>query len=442
MNKLSADTRINLLFDEGSVSYVSRQNNGIITGFAGISGHKVAFFVQDFSVKGGSITKEIGRIARDIMNAALEMKIPLISVYDSGGARLQDGVHALYGVADILNGHRELKGKVPQIALVLGPCAGGSAYGPTICDFIFMVKDISEMFVTGPGVVKRLTGENISIEELGGADIHNSTTGICHFLADTEPECFQMVRQLFGYISETKTSSVMKKTDDLSDDIVPFDNKLPYDVHAVIDYISDKDSFFEIQKDYAKSIVCGFARFEGRTCGIIADQPNHLAGAIDTEAAEKAERFIATLNSFNIPFISIVDTPGFLPGKEQEHGKLLLRGARLFSALSGASVPIITLILRKAYGGAYIVMGAKTVGQRYCFAWDEAQIGVMLNDAAVDIIYKNDISDSKDMLLNRYEDTLPTLPDLLEAGYVDRIIKRNESRKVILETLDLIQRNA
>ena len=439
MEKLSAESRIDLLFDRDTAAYDYGSDNSVLTGTGEINGVDVAFFVQDFSVKGGSITKEGGRFALEAMQNALEHKLPFIAVYDSGGARLEDGVHSLYGVTDILKGHAALAGKIPQIALVLGPCAGGSAYGPNLCDFVFMVNSISQMFVTGPNVIKRATGETATLDELGGALIHSKKTGNCHFLCETEKECFDKVRQLLNLITQKKKASSDQMR--LIDPHVPQDPKQQYDIHQLILELADDYYFMELQKDYAPNLICGIARIGGYSCGILADQPSFMAGTLDVHGSEKAARFVKTIDKLGMPLIVLTDTPGFLPGKDQEHHNLLSKGAALFRAFEDANVPVLSFILRKAYGGAYIVMAAKSVGKRFCYMWEDAQIGVMQGDAAIEVLYRKELLLHPDDAVLRerfkeeYMSELPDMESLLEAGYIDEVIRPSETRNTIIDRL-------
>ena len=439
MEKLSAENRIDQLFDRDTAVYEYSSDRSVLAGTGEINGTDVAFFVQDFSVKGGSITKEGGRFALEAMQNAFKNDLPFISVYDSGGARLEDGVHALYGVTDILKGHAALAGKVPQVALVLGPCAGGSAYGPNMCDFVFMVDGISQMFVTGPGVIRRSTGEATSLDELGGAAVHSKKTGNCHFLCETEKECFEKVRQLFKLITQKKTTPADQQRFIVNP--VPKDPKQPYDIRNLILQIADDHSFMELQKDYAPNAVCGLSRVGGYSCGILADQPSFLAGTLDVKGSEKAARFIKTMDSIGLPLIVLTDTPGFLPGTDQEHHNLLSKGAVLFQAFENASVPVLTIILRKAYGGAYIVMAAKTIGRRFCYMWDGAQLGVMQEDAAIEVLYKKDLRlhpddpSLREKFKEEYLSELPNMDSLIDAGYIDAVIQPEETRNTIITKL-------
>lgn len=439
MEKLSAESRINLLFDRDTAVYDYSSDGSVLAGTGELNGTDVAFFVQDFSVKGGSITKEGGRFALETMQEALKYKRPFIAVYDSGGARLEDGVHSLYGVTDILKGHAALAGKIPQIALVLGPCAGGSAYGPNMCDFVFMVNGISQMFVTGPNVIKRATGESTTLDELGGAVVHSKKTGNCHILCETEKECLDKVKKLFKLITQKKTASSDQAR--LIEPHVPQDPKQQYDIHSLILELADEHDFMEMQKDYAPNVVCGLTRIGGFSCGILADQPSFMAGTLDVHGSEKASRFVKTINKLGLPLIVLTDTPGFLPGKDQEHHNLLSKGAVLFQVFENANVPVLSFILRKAYGGAYIVMAAKSIGKRFCYMWEDAQIGVMHEDAAIEVLYRKELllhpndPTLRERFKEEYMSELPDLESLIEEGYIDEVIQPSETRNTILDRL-------
>ena len=439
MEKLSAASRINLLFDRDTAVFDYSADGSVLAGAGEINGTDVAFFVQDFSVKGGSITKEGGRFVLERMQNALEHRLPFLAVYDSGGARLEDGVHSLYGVADILKGHAALEGKVPQIALVLGPCAGGSAYGPLMCDFVFMVNGISQMFVTGPNVIKRSTGEMTTLDELGGAAVHSKKTGNCHILCETEKDCFEKVKHLIKLITQKKKTASDQMR--LIESQVPQDPKQQYDIRPLILEIADEHDFTELQRDYSPNVVCGLARIGGYSCGILADQPSFLAGTLDVQGSEKASRFVKTIDKLGLPLIVLTDTPGFLPGKDQEHHNLLSKGAALFRAFENARVPVLSFILRKAYGGAYIVMAARSVGNRFCYMWEDAQIGVMQGDAAIEVLYKKELllnpadTSLRERFKEEYLSQLPDMDSLMETGYIDEVIQPSETRNTIISKL-------
>ncbi|MBN2418101.1 MAG: acyl-CoA carboxylase subunit beta, partial [Deltaproteobacteria bacterium] len=384
--------------------------DGVVTGFGRVDARAVAVFAQDFTVAGGSLGKaHAGKIVK-IMDSAGDMGIPLIGINDSGGARIQEGVDSLCGYGDIFYRNTRLSGVVPQISLILGPCAGGAVYSPALTDFVFVVDRISNMFITGPQVIKSVIGEEIDAEKLGGAMTHAATTGNAHFYAKTEAEAFEQIRELLSFLpSNCNEKPPVADTFEPpatplnSQDVLPNDRKRSYNVKDIIRGIVDNSVFFEVQKHFARNIVTGFGRLAGKPVGIVANQPKVLAGVLDVDGSDKASRFIRFCDSFNIPLLTFVDTPGYLPGIDQEHSGIIRHGAKLLYAYSEAIVPKFTVVMRKAYGGAYIAMCSRHLGANMVIAWPTAEIAVMGSEGAANIIFKNEISTSDDPERTRQE---------------------------------------
>ncbi len=427
--------------------------DGVITGKGKIDGQPVYIFAQDFTVKGGSVGKVHGRKIAAIMDLALQNGAPLIGLNDSGGARIQEGVSSLAAYGDIFFRNVRASGVIPQISIILGPCAGGAVYSPAITDFIFMVEGISQMFITGPEVIREVTQEEIDLESLGGAGIHYAHSGVAHITASSEQEIFNNVRQLLSYLPPNNLSApprtpnldpAERPTPEL-DQLVPQQADEPYDIKEVIACLVDSGEFFEIQPRYAANLVVGFARLNGLTVGIIANQPDHLAGVIDINASDKGARFIRFCDNFHIPLLTLVDTPGFLPGIEQEHEGIIRHGAKMIFAYAEASVPKITLILRKAYGGAYIVMGSKHLAGDQNFAWPAAEIAVMGPKAAVKILHHKELADAEDPdnlreeLSQSYRNELASPFLAAGEGFLDDIITPAESRERIIKAFETFQ---
>lgn len=467
--KLTARERIELLVDEGSFEEIGmfvkhramdfgldKQNypgDGVVTGFAKIDGRAIALFSQDFTVFGGSLSETHAEKIVKIMKLAMKAGIPIIGLNDSGGARIQEGVNSLGGYADIFLLNTLASGVVPQISVILGPCAGGAVYSPAITDFIFMTRKTSHMFVTGPNVVKTVTHEDVTFEELGGADTHGQKSGVAHFVYDNEIETLSNVRKLLSFIpSNFKEKSIQFEFDlDLSAEntklreILPDNPNKPYDMKEVILNLVDDGDFFEVHKNYAENIICGFARLGGMSVGIVANQPQVLAGVLDINASVKSARFVRFCDAFNIPLLVLVDVPGFLPGTEQEWNGIIRHGAKLLFAFSEATVPKVTLIIRKAYGGAYDVMNSKHIRGDYNFAWPTAEIAVMGPKGAVEIIFKKEIDSSEnpeqelELKLNEYIEKFTNPYIAAERGFLDDIIDPKETRKVLINAFDLLK---
>ncbi len=456
--KLSARERLELLLDEDSFSeidaFVTHRasdfgldeerylGDGVVTGFGRIEGRLVFVYAQDFTVFGGSLSEAHAEKICKVMDLALENGAPIIGLSDSGGARIQEGVVSLGGYADIFLRNTLASGVVPQISLVMGPCAGGAVYSPAITDFVVMVDGTSYMFVTGPNVVKTVTHEEIDFEGLGGARIHNETSGVAHFLAPNEPQAIELARTLIGYLPSNNVDAVPRlgaweapAVDGATlDALIPDSPKQSYDMHAVIGGIVDAGSFTEVHEHWARNIVCGFARVEGRSVGVVAQQPAVLAGVLDIDASDKAGRFVRTCDAFNVPILTLVDVPGFLPGVDQEHRGIIRHGAKLLYAYCEATVPKVTVITRKAYGGAYDVMSSKHVRGDMNFAWPTAEIAVMGVEGAVNIIFRDRIAAADDpeaeraRLVAEYEERFANPYIAAARGYVDEVIKPSETR--------------
>ncbi len=467
--KLTARERIELLVDEGSFDEVDmfvkhrardfgldKQNypgDGVVTGFAKIDGRPIALFSQDFTVFGGSLSEAHAEKIVKVMKMAMKAGIPVIGLNDSGGARIQEGVVSLGGYADIFLLNTLASGVVPQISVVLGPCAGGAVYSPAITDFIFMVKNTSHMFVTGPNVVKTVTHEDVSFEDLGGADTHSSKSGVAHFAFDNEIETLLNVKKLLGYLPLNYRDKSPEKQFDFSklkaepklDKIIPDNPNKPYDMKDVINLLVDDNDFFEVHAYYAENIICGFAHLGGMAVGIIANQPQVLAGVLDINSSTKAARFVRFCDAFNIPMLVLVDVPGFLPGTEQEWNGIIRHGAKLLFAFSEATVPKVTVITRKAYGGAYDVMNSKHIRGDFNYAWPSAEIAVMGPKGAVEIIFKKEIANSKnpekevEKKLAEYIEKFANPYITAERGYVDDVITPSETKIKLVNAFNILR---
>lgn len=468
--KLTAKERLLYLFDSGSFVEMdvfvappeefknnsSYPGDGVVVGYGTIQGRTVCACAQDFTVLGGSLGEYHAKKICYIQDMALNIKAPYIAINDSGGARISEGISSLNGYSNVFYRNVKSSGIIPQIAVVLGPCAGGACYSPAITDFVFLSRTSSYMFITGPAVVGEVTGEKISAQELGGSEVHETISGVAHFVYDNDIQCLDGVKQLLTYLPENSDESpprIAGKAKDESDkleEIVPDNQRKAYDVKKVIDTFADTDTFFEVQKGFAKNIVVGFARMDTETIGIVANQPMALGGSLDIDASEKAARFVRFCDCFNIPLLTLVDVPGFLPGRTQEYGGIIRRGAKLLYAYAEATVPKITLIMRKAYGGAYIAMGSKGMGADIVFAWPIAQTAVMGAEGAVEIMYGKTIAESqtpeteKEKLTEEYEQYFMNPYIAAEHGLVDEVILPQETRRKIrgaLEALRGKQRN-
>lgn len=467
--KLTARERVELLVDKGSFeeidAFVTHRStafgldkqkflgDGVITGFGKIHGKPVYVFSQDFTVFGGSLSETHAEKICKIMDLAMKNGIPVIGLNDSGGARIQEGVTSLGGYAEVFWRNTMASGVVPQISAVMGPCAGGAVYSPALTDFIFMVENTSYMFVTGPNVVKTVTHEEVTSEELGGAVTHNTKSGVAHFATANDAICLQEIRKLMSYIPqncEEKVPNIPSKDPDSAkakalETIVPLNPNKPYDMHDVIQGIVDKDSFFEVQKDYAESIIVGFARLGGRSVGIVANQPLSMAGVLGIRSSLKGARFVRFCDAFNIPLVVFEDVPGFLPGTDQEWGGIIKHGAKLLYAFCEATVPKMTVITRKAYGGAYDVMNSKHIRSDYNVAWPTAEIAVMGTKGAVEIIFRREISKAEDPaakqkeLEEEYSREFAHPYKAAARGFIDDVILPSETREKLIKMMEVTQ---
>ncbi len=466
--KLTARERLDLLLDEGSFVELDRfvthratdfgladqvvPGDGVVTGHGRIDGRLVYVFSQDFTVFGGSLSETHAEKICKVMDLAVRNGAPVIGLNDSGGARIQEGVASLGGYADIFLRNTMASGVVPQISAILGPCAGGAVYSPAITDFIFMVRGVSYMFVTGPNVVKTVTHEEVTFEDLGGADVHGEISGIAHRVASSEPECLASIRELVGFLpSNNLDDAPNRPTDDPEDrrdqsllDVIPESPASPYDMHEVIRAIVDHGQFFEIAEGFAGNILVGFARLGGRSVGIVANQPAVLAGVLDINSSTKAARFVRFCDAFNIPLITLVDVPGFLPGVAQEHGGIIRHGAKLLYAYCEATVPKLTVITRKAYGGAYDVMNSKHIRADLNLAWPTAEIAVMGPKGAVEILFKDEIAKAADPAaetqkkIAEYTTTFANPYKAAARGFVDDVIDPRDTRPRLIDALRVL----
>ena len=419
--------------------------DGVVAGYGKISGRLIYVFAQDFTVFGGSLSRANADKIVKIQKLALKMGAPLIGLNDSGGARIQEGVESLAGYADIFYNNVTSSGVIPQISAILGACAGGAVYSPALTDFIFMVNEKSHMFITGPDVIKTVTHEDVSKEELGGAHTHSTKSGVAHFTGNDEEQTLMMIRELVSFLpSNNLEDPPLKSTIDPSDreeeilqNLVPADPNRPYDMHEIIQNVIDNKHFLEVQPQYAQNIIVGFARFGGQPVGIVANQPGHLAGVLDINSSAKAARFVRFCDAFNIPLVTFVDVPGFLPGTSQEFGGIIKHGAKLLYAFSEATVPKITLITRKAYGGAYDVMSSKHIGADINFAYPTAEIAVMGPEGAINILHRSKSDEEKTKAVDEYREKFANPYKAASLGYIDEIIYPKETRKKIIGALEM-----
>ncbi len=467
--KMSARERIEFLLDEGTFEETDKLvthrctdfgmdeqkffGDGFVTGYGRIEGRLVFVFAQDFTVFGGSLSEANASKIVKIMDTAMRVGAPVIGLNDSGGARIQEGVMSLAGYADIFLRNTLASGVIPQISAIMGPCAGGAVYSPAITDFILMVDKTSYMFITGPDVIKTVTHEEVTKDQLGGAHTHNEISGVAHFLAHDDAECLSMVRELFSFMPSNnledpprrECTDPIDRMDEKLDTLVPAESNKPYDIKDVIRTVVDDGYFFEVQELYAQNIVVGFARLNGRSVGIVANQPAILAGTLDISASIKAARFVRFCDAFNIPLITFEDVPGFLPGTTQEYGGIITHGAKLLFAFAEATVPKITVITRKAYGGAYCVMASKHIRCDVNYAWPTAEIAVMGPEGAVDIVYKRDLDKAKNRAemrqekIEEFRDRFANPYVAAERGFVDAVIQPRETRKKLIQALEMLQ---
>jgi propionyl-CoA carboxylase beta chain len=466
--KLTARERIELLLDPSSLieldpfivhrctdfGMAKRKilGDGVVTGYGTIDGRLVYVFAHDFTVFGGSLGEMFAKKVCKLMDLAMKAGAPLIGLNDSGGARIQEGVVSLGGYGDIFFKNVVASGVIPQISAVMGPCAGGAVYSPAMTDFIIMVKDTSHMFITGPEVIKTVLGQEVNFEELGGAVVHMQTSGVCHFMAENEQGCMELIKKLLSYLPSNnmedppveETGDDPNRTDDRLEEVIPDDPDKPYDMKEIIASVMDDGEFLEVQPSWAPNIVVGFARLNGRSVGIVANQPKFFAGALDVNSSTKAARFIRFCDAFNIPIITFEDVPGFLPGIDQEHGGIIRHGSKLLFAYCEATVPKITIITRKAYGGAYDVMGSKHSGADINYAWPSAEIAVMGTAGAINIIFRKEIAEAKDPEKRRKELTAEYRKKFAnpyvaaEKGYIDDVIEPAQTRPKLISALEML----
>jgi propionyl-CoA carboxylase beta chain len=467
--KMTARERIRFLLDEGSFEELDKfvehrcvdfgmeqqkvLGDGVVTGFGRIDGRVVYIFAQDFTIFGGSLSEAYAEKICKVMDLAMKVGAPIIGLNDSGGARIQEGVVSLAGYADIFLRNTLASGVIPQISAIMGPCAGGAVYSPAITDFVLMVKDTSYMFVTGPDVIKTVTHEEVTMDELGGAMAHNSTSGVAHFAAADDRECLAMVRELVSFLPSNNmedpptgpTNDPWNREDEALNTAVPTDPNQPYDIRDIIKPVADDRYFFEVHKHYAKNIVVGFARLDGRPVGVVANQPSFLAGTLDIAASVKGARFVRFCDAFNIPLITFEDVPGFLPGTAQEFGGIIKHGAKLLFAFAEATVPKLTVITRKAYGGAYCVMASKHIRTDLNFAYPTAEIAVMGPEGAVNILYRNELKTAPDPAAFRaskveeFRSRFASPYIAAQRGYIDEIIEPRVTRRKLITGLRMLE---
>ena len=466
--KLTARERVHFLMDEGSfeeqgilVTHRTKDfgmenqmfyGDGVVTGFGTVNGRKVCVFAQDFTVFGGALSETHAEKICKIMDLALKIGVPVIGLNDSGGARIQEGVRSLGGYADIFHRNVQSSGVVPQISAIMGPCAGGAVYSPAMTDFTIMVENSSYMFVTGPNVVKTVTNEEVTAEELGGAMPHATKSGVTHFTAMNDVDCINQIKRLLSYLPQNCEDIPPSMPFDLGTEerldletVVPENANQPYDIKKVVDGILDTDSFYEVHKDYAENLVVGFGRIAGKSVGIVANQPMVLAGVLDVESSKKGARFTRFCDCFNIPLLVLVDVPGFLPGTDQEWSGIITNGAKLLYALSEATVPKVTVITRKAYGGAYDVMNSKHIGADFNFAWPTAEIAVMGAKGASEIIFRKEIqsADNPEAKLKEkeaeYADLFANPYSAAQRGFIDEVIEPKNTRRKLIKAFSILE---
>ncbi|MFC6875045.1 acyl-CoA carboxylase subunit beta [Halobellus marinus] len=467
--KMTARERIDYFLDDGTFNEFDqlrthRNHNfgmeekqlpgdGVVTGYGEVDGRKTFVFAHDFTVFGGSLGEVFSEKITKVMDKAVEVGAPVVGLNDSAGARIQEGVQSLGGFGEIFRRNTEASGVVPQISAIMGPCAGGAVYSPALTDFTFMVKDTSHMFITGPDVIKTVTGEEVSFEELGGAVTHASTSGVAQFACDSEEEALDDIRRLLSYLPPNNVEDPPRvepwddpdREDESLNAVVPDEPRKPYDMHDVFAGVLDSDSFFEVHEGFAKNALVGFARLDGHSVGIVANQPRVNAGTLDIEASEKAARFVRICDSFNIPIVTFVDVPGFLPGTDQEHGGIIRHGAKLLYAYSEATVPLLTVITRKAYGGAYDVMASKHLGADVNYAWPTAEIAVMGPQGAVNILYDEELAaaedpeERRDELIEEYREEFANPYTAADRGFIDAVIEPPETRARLIDDLEMLR---
>ncbi|MGM9927396.1 MAG: acyl-CoA carboxylase subunit beta [Bacillus sp. (in: firmicutes)] len=466
--KLTARERIELLLDEGTfvelnpfiqhrcndfgLDKLEGPGDGVVTGYGKVNGRDVYLFSQDFTVFGGALGEMHAKKIANVMDLAAKNGAPFVGLNDSGGARIQEGVVSLDGYGHIFYRNSIYSGVIPQISVIMGPCAGGAVYSPAITDFVFMVEKTSQMFITGPKVIETVTGEKITSENLGGAKVHNSISGAAHFKAPSEEQVLQDVRDLLSYLPQNNTEKAPRKEYNEEDDyrpelteVVPITATRPYDVRKVIEQVADENSFYEVHKDFARNVVVGFARIKGESVGLVCNQPKFLAGGLDIDSSDKASRFIRFCDSFNIPIITFEDVTGFFPGIKQEHGGIIRHGAKILYAYSEATVPKLTVILRKAYGGAYVALNSKAIGADLVFSWPNAEIAVMGPEGAANIIFAREIANSdnpeetRQKKIDEYREKFANPYVAASRGMVDDVIDPRETRIKVIQALEMLR---
>jgi acetyl-CoA/propionyl-CoA carboxylase carboxyl transferase subunit len=468
--KMTAHERVEYLLDEGTFNEVDPfvqhratafgmdekefPGDAVVTGYGEVDGRKVFVFAHDFTVLGGSVGEAVADKICKVMDRAIDSGVPVIGINDSGGARIQEGVDSLVGFARIFQRNTEASGLIPQISAIMGPCAGGATYSPALTDFTFMVQDTSHMFITGPDVIETVTGEQVSKEELGGAQSHSTKSGVAHFACQDEEEALDRIQRLLSYLPQNNMEDPPRvpswddpdrELDDVTD-IVPDAPRKPYDMVQVIERLVDEGSFFETHKNWARNVVVGFGRMDGRVVGIVANQPRVSAGTLDIDAAEKGARFVRFCDSFNIPIVTLVDVPGFMPGTDQEHNGIIRRGAKLIYAYAEATVPLLSVVVRKAYGGAYIVMSSKFLGSDVNYAWPGSEMAVLGPRGAVNILYRDELKEADDTdarrqeLMDEFREEFAHPYGPAERGYLDDVIEPKDTRKRLISDLELLER--
>ncbi|MFC5972788.1 acyl-CoA carboxylase subunit beta [Halomarina salina] len=467
--KMTARERIDYFLDDGTFEEMDQlrthrakkfgledrqiPGDGIVTGYGEVDGRTVFVFAHDFTVFGGSLGEVFAEKQCKVMDKAMEVGAPLVGLNDSAGARIQEGVAALGGYADVFHRNQQASGVVPQISSVMGPCAGGSVYSPAITDFIFMVQDTSHMFITGPDVIETVTGEEVGFDELGGAQTHTAKSGVAHFSEANEEEALDDIRHLLSYLPSNNVEDPPRvdpwddpdRADEHLNEIVPDSPQKPYDMHEVIDGVLDEGSFFGVQEEYARNMVVGFARLDGHSVGVVGNQPRANAGTLDIDASLKGARFVRFCDAFNIPIVTFVDVPGFMPGTDQEHGGIIKHGAKLLYAFSEATVPLMTVITRKAYGGAYCVMASKHIGADVNYAWPTAEIAVVGPQGAVNILYRGELNEADDPderrqeLIDEYREEFANPYTAADRGYVDDVVEPPKTRQRLIRDLEMLR---
>ncbi|MXR42671.1 methylmalonyl-CoA carboxyltransferase [Halobaculum sp. WSA2] len=466
--KMTARERIDYFLDDGTFHEFDQfrthdthkfgmeekriRGDGVVTGYGEVNGRKTFVFAHDFTVFGGSLGEVFAEKVCKVMDKAMDVGAPVVGLNDSAGARIQEGVGSLAGYAEIFRRNTEASGVIPQLSGIMGPCAGGAVYSPAITDFTFMVKESSHMFITGPDVIKTVTGEEVTFEELGGAQTHASTSGVAHFAEDSEEEALDDMRRLLSYLPQNNVEDPPRvdpwddpdRRDEELTEIVPDEPRKPYDITNVVDRVVDEGSFFETHADFAKNIVTGFARLDGHSIGVVANQPRVNAGTLDIESSEKGARFVRFCDAFNVPILTFVDVPGFMPGTDQEHNGIIRHGAKLLYAYSEATVPLLTVITRKAYGGAYDVMASKHIGGDVNYAWPTAEIAVMGPKGAVSILYDDELEDADDPeakrqeLIDEYREEFANPYTAADKGFLDDVIEPTETRPRLIDDLEML----